>query len=156
MLISKRAVLGLVVCVGLSVSMPSFSQEHGSKDEALALVDAALVHIKKVGAEKAFDDFTNDKSAWTKKDLYVFVNDLEGVARANGGNAKLIGKSLIALKDQNGKEFAKEMQTVATTKGEGWVDYDWFSPAAKKVENKSSFVKRIPGFSGYVAVGIYR
>jgi signal transduction histidine kinase len=82
--------------------------------------------------------------------------DLKGVVLAHGANEKLVGKNLIELKDQNGKLFAREFIEVGTSKGEGWVDYDWTSPVTKKVEGKSTFVKRIPSFDGFVAVGAYR
>ncbi|MDO8449766.1 MAG: cache domain-containing protein [Rhodoferax sp.] len=138
------------------VSVSAMAQDHGNKDEAKALATAALAHIKKVGNDQAFKDFTSDKANWTKKDLYVFSIDNKGAVLAHGANEKLIGKVLIDLKDQNGKQFMRELVDVAMTKGEGWVDYDWANPTTKKVEGKSTFVKRIPGFDGGVAVGIYR
>lgn len=138
------------------VAVSAMAQDHGTKDEAKAMITAALAHIKKVGNDQAFKDFTSDKANWTKKDLYVFTMDLKGVVLAHGANEKLVGKSLIELKDQNGKAFAREFVEVGTTKGEGWVDYDWASPVTKKIEGKSTFVKRIPGFDGFAAVGVYR
>jgi len=63
---------------------------------------------------------------------------------AHGANEKLVGKVLIDLKDQNGKQFMRELVDVAATKGEGWVDYDWANPTTKKVEGKSTFVKAHP------------
>ena len=138
------------------VSFGAMAQDHGTKDEAKAMANAALAHIKKVGNDQAFKDFTSDKANWTKKDLYVFTMDMKGVVLAHGANEKLVGKNLIELKDQNGKAFAREFVEVGTSKGEGWVDYDWAHPVSKKVEGKTSFVKRIPGFDGFVAVGAYR
>ena len=149
-----RTLTTLVLAAGVSFSV--MAQDHGTKEEAKALVSAALVHIKKVGNEQAFKDFTTDKANWTKKDLYVFTLDNKGVVLAHGVNAKLIDKNLSEMKDQNGKLFMREMMDVSTTKGEGWVDYDWANPLTKKAEPKSTFVKRIPGFDGSVAVGIYR
>jgi signal transduction histidine kinase len=74
---------------------------------------------------------------------------------AHGANEKLVGKNLIDFKDQNGKLFVQEL--IATgSKGEGWVDYDFSNPVSKKVEPKSSYVKKIPGFDGIVLVGAYR
>lgn len=150
----KSIILAMAIFVGFANAV--FAADHGTKEEATALVEAALLHIKRVGPEKAFEDFTNDKINWTKKDLYVFVNDLDSVSKANGGNPKLVGKSLAELKDPNGKEFAKEMSNIVIAKGEGWVDYAWFNPVAKKVEGKTSFVKRIPGVNALVGVGVYR
>lgn len=138
------------------VSVTALAQDHGTKDEAKTLVNAALAHIKKVGNDQALKDFTTDKANWTKKDLYVFVVDTKGVVLAHGVNVKLIGKDMMELKDQNGKLFMREIVDLSSAKGEGWVDYDWAHPITKKAEGKSTFVKRIPGFDGSVAVGIYR
>jgi len=144
------------IATALCLTGAAMAQEHGTRDEAKAMAEAAVAHIKKVGADKAFDDFTKDKANWTKKDLYVFVNDLEGVSKAHGANEKLVGKSLLMLKDQNGKEFVKEMIEVASSKGDGWVDYDWAHPVTKKVEGKTSYVKRVAGANLLVGVGVYR
>jgi signal transduction histidine kinase len=137
------------------VSISALAQDHGTREEAKSMVSAALAHIKKVGNDSAFKDFTTDKATWTKKDLYVVVQDTKGVVLAHGTNDKLVGKNLIDIKDQSGKLFVRELISVGG-KGEGWVDYDWSNPVSKKVEGKSSFVKRIPGFEGIVLVGVYR
>jgi cytochrome c len=149
-----RALVALFAAVGFVAG--AAAQENGTRDEAKSMVEAAVAHIKKAGADKAFEDFTNDKAAWVKKDLYVFVFDLDANWKAHGANAKLVGKNLINLKDQNGKEFVKEFVTVAGGKGEGWVDYDWAHPQTKKVEGKSTLVKRVAGTNLAVGVGVYR
>ena len=137
------------------VSFSALAQDRGTKDEAKALVGAALAHIKKVGAEQAFKDFTIDKASWSKKDLYVVAQGNKGLVLAHATNEKLVGKNLLDVKDQNGKLFVRELIEVGM-KGEGWVDYDWSNPVSKKVEGKSSFVKGIPGYEGSVLVGVYR
>ena len=63
---------------------------------------------------------------------------------------------MIDLKDQNGKAFVREYTEMAAAKGEGWVDYDWANPLTKKIEPKSSFVKRMPGVDANVMAGVYR
>lgn len=146
----------LTLLLASVVSVTALAQDNGTKDEAKTMVNAALAHIKKVGNDQALKDFTTDKANWTKKDLYVFVVDTKGVVLAHGVNVKLIGKDLMELKDQNGKLFMREIVDLSSAKGEGWVDYDWAHPITKKAEGKSTFVKRIPGFDGSVAVGIYR
>ena len=148
-----RTLMTLIFAATVSVSV--MAQDHGTKDEAKAMVNAALAHIKKVGNAVAFKDFSADKATWTKKDLYVVAQDINGVVLAHGANEKLVGKNLIDFKDQNGKLFVQELISVGS-KGEGWVDYDFSNPVTKKVEGKSSFVKRIPGFDGIVLVGVYR
>jgi cytochrome c len=138
------------------VSFQAQAQEHGSKDEAKALTEQAIAHIKTAGTEKAFQDFTTDKAKWSKKDLYVFAFDMKGLTLAHGANDKLVGKNLADLKDQNGKLFVKEMIDVAKNKGTGWVEYDWAHPQTKKVEGKASYAMKVPNFDGFVGVGVYR
>lgn len=149
-----RAIFSLAAVFGLVAG--AAAQDHGTRDEARALVDAAVTHMKQAGADKAFVDFTNDKGSWTKKDLYVFAFDLDGKITAHGVNEKLVGKNLVNLKDQNGKEFVKAFVAVASGPGEGWVDYDWAHPQTKKVEGKTTFVKRVDKTNYAVAVGVYR
>ena len=149
-----RTLMTLLFAGVLSVS--AMAQDHGTKEEAKSLANAALAHIKKVGNEQAFKDFTTDKANWSKKDLYVFVMDAKGLTLAHGANEKLVGKNMMELKDQNGKMFIREITDLAASKGEGWVDYDWAHPVTKKIEGKSTYVKRIPGFDGSVSVGTYR
>jgi cytochrome c len=133
------------------------AQERGTKDEAKAMVDAAFEYIKKVGPEKANKDFTSDKAAWTKKDLYVFVYDGKGVALAHGANEKMVGKDLSQLKDVNGVPIIGNMLSVANkAPGTGWVDYDWADPLTKKVAPKTTYVRKAPGGDGFIGVGIYR
>lgn len=145
----------LALFASLAFVAGASAQDHGTRDEAKAMAEAAIVHLKKVGNDKAFDDFTKDKANWVKKDLYVFLLDTDGAIKAHGANDKLVGKNLLNLKDQNGKEFVKEFVVVAN-KGEGWVDYDWAHPVSKKVEGKTTFVKRVAGTNLAVAVGVYR
>lgn len=120
------------------------------------MVNAAVAHVQRVGQERAFKDFSDKTNAsWRKKDLYVFVVRSDGVTVAHGSNAKLIGKNMLGIKDQTGKPFIQQMIAVAK-KGPGWVDYEWVHPETQRQEGKSSYVTPLPGFDGFVGVGIYR
>ena len=131
------------------------AQERGTKEEAKAMADAAFEHIKKVGADKAYKDFTTDKAAWTKKDLYVMAYDNKGTALAHGGNEKLVGKDMSAVKDGNGVPIVNGMIALAA-KGGGWFDYDWPDPLTKKLMPKSTYARKQPNGEGFVGVGVYR
>jgi cytochrome c len=139
-----------------AVSLSAVAEERGTKEEAKTMADSAVEHVKKVGPEQAFKDFNTDKAKWTKKDLYVFAFDMKGLCLAHGANEKLVGKNLDELKDQNGKLFVREMATLATGKGVGWVDYEWAHPQTKKVEDKTSYVRKLANYDGYVGVGFFR
>ena len=133
----------------------AIAEERGSRDEARAMTDAAFEHVRKVGLDKACADFTNDKAAWTRKDLYVIVFDSKGTFKAHGANEKLVGRDMSNMKDPGGKLIYAAMAETAA-KGAGWVDYDWAHPVSKKVEGKSTYVRKTPGGDGLIGVGIYR
>lgn len=153
MQIMRRLVTGL--CAALFLISGAWAQERGTKAEAKAMVDAAYEHIKKVGLEKACDEFTHDKANWTKKDLYLMVYDAKGVGLAHGFNEKIVGKDMTGLKDASGKAIVPGLLAVAA-KGGGWYDYDWPDPVTKKLAPKSTYARTLPTGDGLIGVGVYR
>jgi signal transduction histidine kinase len=83
----------------------------------------------------------------------VILNEFKGTVLASSLNDRLIGKNTLESKDPSGKEFVKEMVATAQ-KGEGWVDYQFINPQSKKLEERSMFVRRVPGFEVFVGVAI--
>jgi cytochrome c len=128
--------------------------EFGNAKEAEAMVAKAVQHIKTVGADKAYADFTNKAPGWTDRDLYVVVYDFKGKALAHGQNAKQVGKDLIDMMDADGKEFVKERVKLAQEKGKFWQDYKFTDPVTKKVLPKSTYCERAAETA--VCVGIYK
>jgi cytochrome c len=125
-----------------------------STAEATALVDKAVSFYKANGKDKALAEISNKQGQFVKGDLYVFVWDLKGVILAHGANEKLIGKDMYEIKDVDGKQFVKEAVELAKSKGSGWVDYKWTNPVSKKVEAKSTYVKKMDEL--IFCAGIYK
>lgn len=151
---TRRTVLAIAAC--FAVALSAQAAEHGTKDEARALNDAAVAHIKKVGLDQAAKDFGADKAKWMPKDLYPFVMDFGGVMRFHVSE-KMVGRNVLDVKDASGREFGREMVATAKgSKGTGWIDYEWANPATKKVEDKTSYIQRVPGADMFVGVGVYR
>jgi len=151
----KHVLMSLLATAALGFMPVAHAQTTGTKEEAKVMLDAAVDHVKKVGPEKAFKDFTAD-AAWKKKDLYVMAYDSNGVCVGHGANEKLIGRNLSDLKDPNGVMVVAELTKLAMSKGEGKVDYAWPHPQTKKLEDKTTFVRKLSNFEGWVGVGIYR
>ena len=143
--------LALLAIVG--VQFAATADTNGTADEAHALVDKA-VKVLTADGDKAYPMFNDAAGGFVDRDLYIFVIDLKGTVMAHGANKGLIGKSLVNLKDADGKAFIQEMITVANDKGEGWIDYHWPNPVSKKVEGKSSYIKKVGEV--FVGVGIYK
>src|SRR5260370_1185283 len=70
----------------------AFAAEWATKDEAQAMVKAAVSFIKEQGPNKAYAEISNKAGRFTDRDLYVVVYQLDGKVLAHGANAKLIGK----------------------------------------------------------------
>lgn len=128
----------------------------GMSDKAVDLVNKGAAYIKAQGKDKALAEFSNPKGKFVNGELYLFVVDFKGLTLAHGGNTNLIGKNQMELMDADGKYFIKEFINIASTKGAGWVDYKWSNPVTKKVQNKSTYVKKIDDMEAFIGCGIYK
>ena len=144
--------LFVVILSVLFLANPAFAG--GTADEAKSLVDKAVAHIKANGKDKAFAEFTNQKGQFVDRDLYIFAVDFKGLTLAHGGNAKLVGRDMLGLKDADNKFFIQNFIEVAKTKGSGWVDYKWSNPVTKKIEKKSTYVFKVDDY--FLGCGIYK
>jgi signal transduction histidine kinase len=137
----KKSLIALFVGIFVLGVISSVSAA-GSADEAKALVEKAIAFYKANGKEKVIAEINNVKGQFVKGELYVFIWDLNGTVLAHGPNPKLIGKDVSELRDADGKLFVKEGVELAKAKGSGWVDYKWTNPVSKKIDAKSTFVKK--------------
>lgn len=128
--------------------------DKGSSEEATAMVKKAAAYLKANGKEKAFAEFSNPAGQFKDRDLYLTAIDLNGNVLAHGANAKLIGKSVLDMKDADGNAFIKGFIEVANAKGKGWVDYKWPNPVSKAIEKKSSYVEKVDGV--VLSCGVYK
>jgi methyl-accepting chemotaxis protein len=123
--------------------------------EAQRMVERAAQYMKERGEKGAFSEFTHSRTGEFKKgDLYIFVNTMDGMTVAHGGNGQLVGKEMMKLKDATGKYFIKEMTENARANGSGWFDYKWEHPETKKVFDKSTYYKRVGNY--LLGCGIYK
>jgi signal transduction histidine kinase len=145
----------LSTALAFTCSAPVIAQERGTLDEVKALVNKGVAHVKKVGPEAAFKDFTEDKANWTNKDLYLFALDMKGNQLAHGLNSKQVGKNFWDFRDVNGKLVFQEF-SAAAAKGTGTVEYHWTNPVTKKIETKISYLAKVPGTDYYIGSGSYK
>lgn len=124
-----------------------------SPGQAVRLVKAAVAFYKANGLEKALDAYSNPKGQFKEGSVYVFAYDLTGTMLAHP-NTSLIGQNLTGVPDADGKLFRKEIVTVATTKGSGWVDYKYENPKDKKLELKTTYVEKVDDL--IICCGIFK
>ena len=66
----------------------------------------------------------------------MFVDDSKGVMVANGTNPGLIGRSVLELRDVDGKAFHHEIQAITDA---GWVNFKWRNPVTNAVEPSTTY-----------------
>lgn len=151
-----KTIFGAIAIAAGLLATPGtlLAADHGTPEQAIAMVKRAVAMIK-TDKDKAFAAIADPANAsFHDRDLYVYVYDLNGVALTHGNNPKMIGKSLIELKDVEGKPMIREMVELAKTKGKGWVDFKWPNPVTKAVEAKSGYVEKVDNM--FVGSGIYK
>ena len=146
----KKTVTSLLLSVSLGAA--ASAAEQATTDDAHALALKAAAYVEEHGVEDAANAFAVKGSEWLAKDMYVIVQEKgTGITLANGAKPSFIGKSLLGLKDPDGKPFAK---MIGEIEGEGWVDYKWPSPATGLITEKSTFCKQVENM--LVCVGAYK
>lgn len=135
--------------MGAAFLTPALAQERSTKAEVQAMVEEAAAMVAKLGAEKGAAEIVSDPK-WKAKGTALFLHDFKGNNLAHSTNPRLVGKNTLEIKDPNGKPFIKEMTDLASSKGSGWVDYEFADPIEKKIVSRTAYVKRVPGFDGFI------
>jgi cytochrome c len=136
------------------VSSLAFAATGAGKSEAEAMVKDAIAFLKANGKDAALAEFTNPAGKFIKKDLYVFVYDMNGKILAHGQNPASVGKDMRSAKDPDGKEYVKERIELAKSKGSGWQDYKYTNPSSKNVEQKTAYIEKIDNM--IIGCGAYK
>lgn len=110
--------------------------------------DAALAEISK----------KDGQFVW--KDSYVFAMNLEGRMLAHPQMPGLMKMgNLLTTPDKNvddPKLLFAEFVTLASSQGEGWVEYMWPKPGSTTPVTKETYIYRVPDTNLFVGAGIYR
>ena len=112
-------------------------------EEAKAFAERAVAHIKDVGEDKAFADFSRPDGGFVDGELYVFCYAPDGTNKAHGGNPSFVGKNLLGVKDPDGFQVNAEIIKLGMSQGSGWIDFKWPNPVSKKIEPKSAYIIKV-------------
>ena len=121
-------------------------------------VEAAAALIAKEG-RKAFAELRDPEGRFIFHDTYVFVNNTAGVELVNPAFPALEGQNLSASRDSNGSFFVRDYIRLATSKGSGWIRYQWPRPTNPgQPETKLTYVREVKTPQGETLVvgsGLY-
>ena len=135
-----------LVVIGMAlylVCLAHYAFASASSDEAKAMVEKAAAYFQANGKEKALKEFNNPQGQFVKGELYVFAWDMNGTNIAHPVNPKQVGVNVLEVPDVDGKYFRKEGLELAKKNGSGWVDYKFKNPKTNKVEQKTTYVKKV-------------
>ncbi len=134
----------------LLLTAAAWAAGQATPEEAKAMAIKAAEYLKSVGPEKAFAAFNDKNGPWVDRDLYVFVDNSQGVMVANPANPGLVGRSVVDLRDVDGKAFHHDILAITDA---GWVDYKWRNPETNAVGPKKTYEVRVGDY--VVGVGAY-
>ena len=134
--------LALVACA------TSYVPRTNSRPELQAYVENAARLVSELGAAEACSAFS--QSRWMRGDYYIFVNSVEdNVTTCHPLRADLVGRNQDQMRDENGKYFARDMISAATSpEGRGWIEYVWPRPGETASIPKSAYVVAVTGPDG--------
>jgi cytochrome c len=137
-----------------AIGTAAFAADGANKDEAIAMVKKAVASIKSDGADKAYSEISKKGGAFSDRDLYIVVYQLDGKVLAHGANDKFIGKDMSDAQDVDGKLYVKERIELAQKQASFWQDYKFVNPVTKKVEPKEMYCERLDQTA--VCGGVYK
>lgn len=149
------AILAVLAVAALSTQLPAQAQDEkrASRAEAQAMVKKAVEFYMKNGREKAFAEFSRNPGPFIDRDLYIVVYTLQGEPLVHI-NPKMVGKSMIDMRDPDGKYYIRERMEAAAKGTSGWQNYKFFNPVSKKIEPKEMYWERHDKF--VFACGAYK
>lgn len=133
----------VVLTAMLLLSVSSLPAVAATAEQAKAWVERAVAHIKAVGKDRAFADFSRKDGDFVQGELYIFCYAKDGTNLAHGGNPAFVGENLLHVKDPDGFEVNAEIIKLGLSQGTGWIDFKWPNPVSKKVEQKRAYVIKV-------------
>ncbi|HLO75836.1 MAG TPA: cache domain-containing protein [Magnetospirillum sp.] len=145
----------VMVVLALLAGAPAWAADRPTADQVKALTLEAAQVLQDRDLESARRAF-HAEGRFKSGEIYVNVIDGNGTWLVYPPNPKHEGKSVLNVRDADGKLLVQDIIRTAREKGEGWVEYRWLNPVSNQIEPKMSYVKHLPGKDMVVYVGMYR
>jgi len=144
-----------VLAAAVSVGFAHADAKKLTQDEVKALTTKAAGLVAAQGIDAAAKVFNAD-GEFKFGEVYVNVIDMNGVWLCYPPKPEGVGKSVLNVKDADGKFLVQDIIKVAKEKGEGWVEYRWMNPATHQIQPKLTYLHRVPGKDMIAYIGIYK
>lgn len=138
----------------LLLTFSARAAEHGTADEAVALINKTAAYLIDEGPEKTFFEVSNPKGRFIYRDLYVVIYDLQGRIMAHGMTPRLVGLNALEYRDDDDKQFVRDIIERAAKGQHGPVDYKWVHPQSQRLHAKSAYFRQVGLY--VITSGIYK
>jgi signal transduction histidine kinase len=120
------------------------------------VVNRAAHLIAKQGKD-AFGQLRDKTGPFVFMDTYVFVTGVDGIELVNPVMPSLEGRSLLDLKDLQGKTTVRDEIALALKEGSAWLEGYWYRPGDNIPARKQTYVRKVQAGSEtwIVGSGIY-
>lgn len=141
----RFVVLSLIAMAFLATAgLAGAAGKKSTRADAEALVEKGITLFREKGADEAIRIINQRTKPFYDGDLYLFVIGPDGTIVAHGFDDTRLGIAADELYDEDGQPYGKLMLKLANEKGV-WIPYRQFNPVTKKVEPKTSLVRRAEG-----------
>lgn len=154
-MMNRRGIMALVLGALLAGALPAGAVEKPTADQVKELTLEAAKLLQTRDLDQARRTFHAD-GPFRFGEIYVNVIDGNGTWLVYPPNPKHEGKSVLNVRDADGKLLVQDIIRTARDTGEGWVEYRWLNPVSNRIEPKLTYVKQVPGKDMIVYVGMYR
>ena len=137
-----------LICLGAGAA------EHGTPDEAIALINKTVAYLADEGADKTFFETSNPKGRFIHRDLYIVIYDRHGKVMAHGAIPRLAGINVLDYRDEDDKLFVREILDKASKGQHGPVDYKWVHPLTRQLQAKSAWFRQVGSY--VITCGTYK
>lgn len=128
--------------------------EHGTAEEAVALINKTAAYLIDEGPEKTFFEVSNPKGRFIYRDLYVVIYDMQGRIKAHGMTPRLVGLVAMDYRDDDDKQFVRDIIERAAKGQQGPVDYKWVHPQTRRLHAKSAYFRQVGLY--VITAGVYK
>lgn len=116
------------------------------------LVDRAAALVAERGKD-AFDALRERTGPFVFMDTYVFVTGMDGTELVNPAQPSLEGRSLLELRDLDGRNLVKDEIDATERHASAWLDCTWYKPGDNTPARKRTYVRRVRVGSEMLLVG---
>lgn len=138
----------------LLLTVSARAAEHGTAEEAVALINKTAAYLIDEGPEKTFFEVSNPKGRFIYRDLYVVIYDMRGKIMAHGMTPRLVGLTALEYRDDDDKQFVRDIIERAAKGQYGPVDYKWVHPQSQRLHAKSAYFRQVGLY--VISSGIYK